>query len=70
MKMLASVVVLAAAFTLGGAATEQWMGASTAIAQGSSACLQNCANVRRWPIEQCRTYCRGKAKKKTSGVMK
>jgi hypothetical protein len=70
MKMLASVVVLAAAFTLGGATAEQWMGGSAAIAQGSSACIQNCANVRRWPVEQCRTYCRGKAKKKTPEAAK
>lgn len=70
MKMLASIAVVAAAITLGGTAVEQRMGGSTAIAQGSSACFQNCTNVRRWPAEQCRAYCRGKAKKKTPGAAK
>jgi hypothetical protein len=70
MKMLASIAVVAAAITLGGTAVEQWKGGSTAIAQSSSACFQNCTNVRRWPAEQCRNYCRGKAKKKTPEASK
>lgn len=65
MKTLASIVVLAAAIMLGDTAAEQWTGTAIAQAQGSSACFQNCANVRRWPAEQCRSYCRGKAKKKS-----
>jgi hypothetical protein len=68
MKMLAGIVVLAAAFTLSGSAAEQWMGGGTAIAQTSSACYQNCTNVRRWPAQQCRAYCSGKAKRKTPGA--
>jgi hypothetical protein len=70
MKMLASITVLAAAITLGGAAVEQWMDTNKAQAQGSSACYQNCTNVRRWPSAQCREYCRGKAKRATSGPSK
>jgi len=65
MKTLLSIFVIAGAITLGGTAAEQWMGGSVAQAQGSSACFQNCANVRRWPAAQCRDYCRGKAKKKS-----
>ena len=65
MKMLVSIVVLAAAITLGDTAVESWMGGNTAQAQGSSACFQNCTNVRRWPAGQCREYCRGKAKRKS-----
>jgi hypothetical protein len=64
MKTLLSIVVLAGAFTLGGAATEQWIGNSALQAQGSSACFQNCANVRKWPAAQCQQYCRGKPKRK------
>jgi hypothetical protein len=70
MKTLASIAVVAAAIALGGTAVEQLTGGSTAIAQGSSACYQNCTNVRRWPAEQCRAYCRGKAKKKTPEAAK
>jgi len=65
MKTLVSIVVLAAAITLGDTAVEQWMGGNIAQAQGSSGCFQNCANVRRWPAAQCRDYCRGKAKRKS-----
>ena len=70
MKMFASIAVVAAAVVLGGTAVEQWTGGGAAIAQGSSACFQNCTNVRRWPAEQCRNYCRGKAKKKTPETAK
>ena len=65
MKTLFSILVVAAAITLGGTAAEQWIGSNTVLAQGSSACFQNCANVRRWPAGQCREYCRGKAKRKS-----
>ena len=64
MKTLLSIVVLAGAFTLGGAATEQWIGSSAVQAQSSSACFQNCANVRRWPAAQCQQYCKGRPKRK------
>jgi hypothetical protein len=66
MKSLASIVVVAAALTLGGAAVEQGLGSSAALAQrgGSSACLQNCARVRDWPINQCREYCRKQEQRK------
>ena len=64
MKTLLGILVLAGAFTLGGAATEQWMGSNLVQAQNnSSACFQNCANVRRWPAAQCRQYCKGKPKR-------
>jgi hypothetical protein len=65
MKTLLSTVMLAGALTLGGAATEHWMGSNLVQAQGSSACFQNCTNVRNWPAAQCRSYCRGKAKQRT-----
>jgi hypothetical protein len=66
MKSLASIVVVAAALTLGGAAVEQGLGGGAALAQreGSSACLQNCARVREWPINQCREFCRNQERKK------
>jgi hypothetical protein len=64
MKTLLSILAVAGALTLGGTATEHWMGSSLAIAQGSSACFQNCTNVRRWPAAQCAQYCRGKPKRK------
>ncbi len=59
MKSLASIVVVAAALTLGGTAVEQGLGGNAALAQngGSSACIQNCARVRQWPIAQCREFC-------------
>jgi hypothetical protein len=65
MKTLLAIVALAGAIVLADTAAEQWAGANLAIAQGrnSSACYQNCTNVRRWPSAQCRQYCRGKAKK-------
>lgn len=66
MKTLLSIVALAGAIALAGTAADRWAGRSLAIAQAdSSACLQNCAEVRKWPEAQCREYCRGKAKKKT-----
>ena len=67
MKTLLGILALAGTLTLGGATTEQWIGAGQARAQAagaSSACYQNCANVRRWPSEQCLQYCRGKTKRK------
>lgn len=64
MKTLLSILALAGALTLGNTATEQWLGGNLALAQGSSACFQNCANVRRWPAAQCAQYCRGKPKRK------
>jgi hypothetical protein len=64
MKTVLSIVVLAGAFTLGGAVTEQWIGSSALQAQGSSACFQNCTNVRKWPAAQCQQYCKGRPKRK------
>jgi len=26
----------------------------------SSACFQNCRNVRNWPASQCRQFCKGR----------
>jgi hypothetical protein len=65
MKAFLATILIAGAVTLGGTAAEQWAGANIAQAQGSSACFQNCTNVRRWPAAQCQTYCRGKAKRKS-----
>ena len=66
MKSLASIVVVAAVLTLGGTAVDQGLGGNAALAQsgGSSACLQNCARVREWPINQCREYCRNQESKR------
>jgi hypothetical protein len=64
MKTLLSVLAVAGALTLGNVATEQWLGGNVVLAQGSSACYQNCTNVRRWPSAQCAQYCRGKPKRK------
>jgi hypothetical protein len=65
MKTLLSILALAGVFTLGGAATEQWVGGNRVQAQAaSSACFQNCANVRRWPAAQCQAYCKGKTRRR------
>jgi hypothetical protein len=65
MKTLLSICALAGVLMLGGAAAERWAGGGLVLAQtSSSACFQNCANVRRWPAAQCAQYCRGKAKRK------
>jgi hypothetical protein len=64
MKTLLSILALAGVFTLGGAATERWVGNLVQAQAASSACFQNCANVRRWPAAQCQAYCRGKSKRR------
>jgi hypothetical protein len=64
MKTLVSVLAVAAVLTLGDTAAEQWLGKNVAQAQGSSACFQNCANVRRWPAAQCRSYCAKQRKRR------
>jgi hypothetical protein len=65
MKTLLSILALAGVFTLAGTAAEQWAGAKFVQAQAaSSACFQNCANVRRWPAAQCQAYCKGKTKRR------
>jgi hypothetical protein len=65
MKTLLAVIALAAAFALADTAAQPWAGGNLAIAQsGSSACIQNCMNVRDWPEAQCRRYCQGKPRKK------
>lgn len=64
MKTLLTIVALAGALALADTAAEQWAGSNLAVAQArSSACFQNCANVRRWPASQCRQYCKGKSKR-------
>jgi hypothetical protein len=63
MKMLLGILGLAGAFALADTAMEQRAGSSLAIAQSSSACVENCMNVRHWPEAQCRRYCRGKSKR-------
>jgi hypothetical protein len=63
MKALLSILLLAGTITLGSTAAEQWIGGNVAHAQDSSACVQNCVNVRRWPESQCRQACAKKGKK-------
>jgi hypothetical protein len=57
MKSLLVICGLTAAMTLGDTLVQQWIGSNAVAAQGSSACIQNCMNVRRWPEAQCREYC-------------
>lgn len=57
MKTLVSICALAAAITLTDTAVQQWVGRNAVQAQSSSACVQNCVNVRRWPEAQCRRAC-------------
>jgi hypothetical protein len=63
MKTLLTIVALAGALVTADTAVEQWAGANSATAQSrrSSACVQNCMNVRNWPAAQCRQYCKGKS---------
>ena len=68
MKTLLSIVALAGAIAIVDTAVEQWAGSNLAFAQRSSACFQNCTNVRRWPAAQCESYCRGKGKKSGKGM--
>jgi hypothetical protein len=64
MKTLLAIIALAGAFALADTVVEPWAGGSLAVAQSrSSACFQNCTNVRRWPAAQCRQYCKGKSKR-------
>ena len=63
MKTLLSIVALAGAIAIADTAAEQWAGSNQAVAQSrSSACYQNCTNVRRWPAAQCAQYCKGKSR--------
>jgi hypothetical protein len=64
MKTLLSICALAGALMLGDAAAERWTQSNLVQAQSSSACYQNCTNVRRWPAAQCAQYCKGKTKRK------
>jgi hypothetical protein len=68
MKTFLSIVALAGAIAIADTAVEQWAGSNRAFAQRSSACFQNCTNVRRWPAAQCARYCRGKAKQSGRGM--
>jgi hypothetical protein len=64
MKTLFGICALAGAVMLGDTAAERWMGSNLVLAQStSSACYQNCTNVRRWPAAQCAQYCKGKSKR-------
>ncbi|HWE17656.1 MAG TPA: hypothetical protein VG758_10820 [Hyphomicrobiaceae bacterium] len=65
MKTVLAIVALAGTFVLAGAAVQQWADGNVAIAQSrSSACFQNCTNVRQWPAAQCRQYCKGRGTRK------
>jgi hypothetical protein len=64
MKTLLGICALAGAVMLGDTAAERWAGSNLVLAQStSSACYQNCTNVRRWPAAQCAQYCKGKTKR-------
>jgi hypothetical protein len=64
MKTLFAICVVAGVIALVDIPVRQSVGSGEALAQSrSSACFQNCANVRRWPASQCREYCRGKSKR-------
>jgi hypothetical protein len=63
MRPFIGTCLLAAAILLSESATELWTGYNSVQAQ-SSACVQNCQNVRHWPEAQCRAYC---AKQHRSG---
>jgi hypothetical protein len=64
MKTILCIVALAGALAIADTAVQHWAGSNLAIAQSrSSACVQNCTNVRRWPAAQCERYCRGKGKR-------
>jgi hypothetical protein len=64
MKTLFAALALAGAVALVDLPVQQSANTGQALAQSrSSACFQNCANVRRWPAAQCRQYCRGKGKR-------
>src|SRR5262245_4987234 len=66
MKTLISVCILAAAITLCGSALQQGIGTNGVLAQ-SSACVQNCQNVRQWPAAQCQAYCAKQERKSPKG---
>jgi hypothetical protein len=63
MKTLLAILGLAGTIAIADAAVEHWAGVASATAQSrkSSACVQNCMNVRNWPAAQCRQYCKGKS---------
>jgi hypothetical protein len=65
MKTLLIIAAMAGAIVLADAGVGQWAGTNLAVAQsrGSSACFQNCTNVRRWPAGQCREFCKGRSKR-------
>jgi hypothetical protein len=65
MKTLFAILALTGTIVLADSGVERWAGSNLAIAQSrSSACLQNCMNVRRWPEGQCRQYCKGKSRQR------
>ena len=56
MQPFIGTCLLAAAILLCESAAELRIGYNSVQAQ-SSACIQNCQNVRHWPEAQCRAYC-------------
>jgi hypothetical protein len=65
MKTFLSICALAGALLLGDAAVGRWTDGNIVMAQTtSSACYQNCTNIRHWPAAQCAQYCKGKSKRK------
>jgi hypothetical protein len=62
--LLVAAALAAGAIVLADTAVAPLAGSSIAVAQSrSSACYQNCTNVRRWPSAQCRAFCRGKSRR-------
>lgn len=56
MQPFIGTCLMAVAILLCESAAGLWIGYSPAQAE-SSACVQNCQNVRHWPEAQCRAYC-------------
>lgn len=54
-----AVCAILSVMMLGEPTAQIWVG-DGAFAK-SSACYQNCRNVRKWPAAQCRKLCRGRS---------
>jgi hypothetical protein len=54
-----AVFALVSILMVGEPTVQAWIG-NGAYAQ-SSACYQNCRNVRKWPAAQCRRHCKGRS---------
>lgn len=57
---VAAGAVMAVAM-FGEPAGQAWIGDGAYAQSRSSACYQNCRNVRKWPGAQCGRYCKGRS---------